>query len=115
MTSSRWYVELTRTATRDLRDLRPWTQQALQAILRLETNPQAGHPLAGSLRGARSLEFTLKGSGAYRAVYIVQTRRVPDESGRWTGTCLVFIVGPHENIYEKAELRLEALRRAGEL
>jgi hypothetical protein len=69
----------------------------------LETEPTRGHILTGSLRGTRSLEFSLNGSGVYRAVYIVRNdRRV----------CLVFIVGPHENIYDRAERRVHAARRA---
>lgn len=62
--------------------------------------------MAGSLRGARALEFNLKGSGAYRAVYVV----LEDER-----VCLVFIIGPHENIYRTATRRYEALKRSGDL
>ncbi|MGI8403428.1 MAG: hypothetical protein ACR2OE_01425 [Thermomicrobiales bacterium] len=39
-------------------------------------------------------------SGVCRAVYVVDE----DES-----ICIVFIVGPHENIYAKAQSRYEAL------
>lgn len=98
----RFEVELTDQAEKDLKRLRPWTDQAVQALLQLESNPHRGHTLAGSLRGARSLEFSLKGGGQYRAVYLV----LDDEK-----VCLVFIVGPHENIYEKAERRVAALRK----
>jgi len=46
----------------------------------------------------------LKGSGSYRAVYSVL-----DEDR----VCMVLIVGPHENINEKAERRYRAwLHRA---
>ncbi len=55
--------------------------------------------LSGFLRGARSLEFNLRGGGAFRAVYIV----LEDVS-----TCVVLIVGPHENIYQRAERRYRA-------
>lgn len=104
--TDRYSVELTRQAEKDLKDLRPWTRQATAEILRLEEEPRRGHALTGSLRGARALEFTLKGSGAYRAVYtILNDERV----------CLVFIVGPHENFYDKAQRRYDALRRAGEI
>ena len=99
-------VEPTREAEKDLKRLRPWTVQATQAILKLENDPYLGHSLTGSLKGARALEFSLKGGGAYRAVYVVL-----DEGH----VCLVFIVGPHENIYDKAERRLAALRRAGRI
>ena len=96
MTTRRYAVELTRDAEKDLIRLRPWTEQATRHLLRLEDDPQAGHPLTGILRGTRSLEFNLKGGGAYRAVYVVlNAHRV----------CVVLIVGPHENIYDKAERR----------
>lgn len=102
MSDRRFEVELTDQAEKDLKHLRPWTEQALRAILQLESNPHRGHTLTGSLRGSRSLEFSLKGSGQYRAVYFV----LDDEK-----VCLVFIVGSHENIYEKAERRVAALRK----
>ncbi len=64
----------------------------------------AGHPLTGVLRGTRSLEFNLKGGGAFRAVYTV----LNDER-----VCVVLIVGPHESIYQRAERRYRAwLKRA---
>lgn len=104
--TDRYTVELTRQAEKDLKDLRPWTKQATTEILRLEQEPRRGHTLSGSLRGARALEFSLKGSGVFRAVYtILDEERV----------CLVFIVGPHENIYVKAQRRYDALRRAGDI
>jgi hypothetical protein len=73
---------------------------------RLEENPLAGHILRGTLYSLRSLEFTVKGSGAFRAVYGVLDA---------DAVCLVVIVGPHENIYDRAERRVEALRAAGVL
>ena len=105
-TSQRFEVVLTRQAERDLRDLRPWTAQATRVLLQLEEQPLRGHPLTGSLSGARALEFSLRGGGAYRAAYVV----LNDER-----VCLVFLVGPHENIYARAERRLAALRRSGEI
>lgn len=99
MTTKPFAVELIRDAEKDLKRLRPWTDQAARQLLRLEEDPLAGHPLTGVLRGTRSLEFNLKGGGAYRAVYVVlDGRRV----------CVVLIVGPHENIYQKAERRYRA-------
>lgn len=88
----RYSVKLTREAERDLRRLRPWTDQANRAVLQLEGDPYRGHALVGSLHGTRSLEFTLKGGGAYRAVYVVLAEEL---------TCLDF-VGPHENIDARA-------------
>lgn len=100
MANERFTVELTRQAEKDLSQLRPWTGRAVQELLRLESDPMRGHPLKGSLRGVRALEFTLKGGGAYRAAYIVlEQERV----------CVVFLVGPHENIYQRAERRYDAL------
>jgi mRNA-degrading endonuclease RelE of RelBE toxin-antitoxin system len=87
---------------KDLKALKQHEAQALREILRLEENPELGHALQGSLRGTRALEFTLKGSGAYRAVYtIIDQERV----------CIVFLVGPHENIDERAERRWAAIKR----
>ncbi len=102
MASERYDVQLTRQAQKDLERLRPWTDRATQALLVLEGDPRRGHTLRDSLRGARSLEFSLPG-GAHRAVYVVLEAE---------GVCLVFIVGPHEGIYDKAERRWAALRRA---
>jgi len=104
--SDRHAVRLTRQADKDLQRLRPWVEDASRAIRKLGEDPKRGHPLTGNLRGCRSLEFSLKGSGQYRAVYVI----LDDES-----VCLVFIVGPHENIYDKAERRLDALRQAGDV
>jgi mRNA-degrading endonuclease RelE of RelBE toxin-antitoxin system len=103
MMSDRFEVEFTSNAKKDVKDLRHDRERALREILRLQDDPQAGHTLRGSLRGARSLEFSLKGGGAYRAVYtIVDLRRV----------CIIFVVGPHENIYKVAERRYAALTKS---
>ena len=100
--SDRFEVEILPKAEKDLDDLKHHREQAVAAILQLETNPLLGHTLTGSLRGTRSLEFNLKGSGAYRAVYtVIDEDRV----------CIIFIVGPHENIYKKAERRWAAVKR----
>jgi len=99
--SERFRVELTREAEKDLKRLRPWSEQALREVLSLEAHPFRGHALAGSLRGTRSLEFNLKGSGAYRAVYFIANNE---------SVCVVFIIGPHENIYKLAARRLATLK-----
>jgi mRNA-degrading endonuclease RelE of RelBE toxin-antitoxin system len=104
--SSRFAIELTGQAEKDLKRLRPWTEQVTRALLVLEESPYRGHALTGSLRGARSLEFILKGGGAYRAIYVVLEA---------DALCLVFMVGPHENIYERAERRAAALIRSGRI
>jgi mRNA-degrading endonuclease RelE of RelBE toxin-antitoxin system len=104
--SERFEVDLTRQAQKDRKALRAWNADLLRQLARLETDPEAGHLLKGALRGCRSLEFNLKGSGAYRAIYIVD----PDEH-----VCLIFLIGPHENIYREAERRVHALRKSGEI
>lgn len=106
MPSSRYDVELTRLAEKDLESLAAMNAlaraEAAKAIARLETEPQAGHTLSGQLKSCRALAFSVQGSGQYRAVYyVVDPARV----------CLVFIVGPHENIYRAAEKRVRAAQR----
>lgn len=105
MTSSseHWVVELTRRAHRDLRRFRgPAYDQVIRELGRLERDPELGEPLSGNLSGARSLHFTLKGSGQHRAAYFVITedRQV-----------LVFAIGSRENFYEEAERRVKSLGR----
>ncbi|MBA2671959.1 MAG: type II toxin-antitoxin system RelE/ParE family toxin [Gemmatimonadetes bacterium] len=102
MPSSRFDVQLTRKAEKDLGKLKHDEERAAREIRKLADDPLLGHSLKGALSGARSLEFTLRGGGAFRAVYIVHENTV----------CIVFIVGPHENIYKKAESRFAALKRS---
>ncbi len=80
----------------------------------LEDNPHAGHRLTGRLRGARALEFSMPG-GEYRAAYVIikQEPEEDDEVQEGKQVCLVFMVGPHEGFYEKAERRIVALKRSG--
>lgn len=101
MRGERFRVELTRSAEKDVRRLRPWTERAVEALARLEEDPHRGHPLAGSLRGMWSLEFSLPG-GAYRAAYMV----VSDER-----VCVVFLIGPHEGFYQRATRRAAEIER----
>lgn len=94
-------LRLTRNAEKDLLGLRDLTEKAANELLALKQDPYSGHSLKGSLRGARALEFSLKGV-AYRAAYLVlQEEKV----------CLVFMVGPHEGFYQKAERRANGLRK----
>ena len=104
--NKRYEVLLTNAVKKDLKRLRTHRERIGEALGELETNPLAGHTLKGTLTGLRSLDFTVKGSGAFRAVYAV----IDDDA-----VCLIIIVGPHENIYEAAQRRVEALRAAGEL
>lgn len=95
----KWTIQLTKRAKKDLEDLQSERGKALRAILRLEQDPHTGHLLSGALRGVRSLEFSLPG-GAYRAAYDLDTEK---------RVCLVFLIGPHENFYEKAERRYRSI------
>jgi mRNA-degrading endonuclease RelE of RelBE toxin-antitoxin system len=95
-------VEVTRQAEKDLRDLgEEGAAVATRALLTLGGNPTRGHTLAGTMVGARSLEFSMVG-GEYRAAYVV----LPAER-----ICLVFMVGPHENFYHEAEKRYRRLKK----
>ena len=86
MAVSGYEVELTRLARKDLEALKRTSEaahrEAVGTLAILEEDPRAGHTLTGSLKGCRSLEFSVKGSGQYRAVYtVVDKSRV----------CIVFI------------------------
>jgi hypothetical protein len=101
-------VRLTRSAEKDLLDLRELTEKATKKILALKQAPYKGHPLKGRLKGVRALEFSLKGV-AYRAAYVVLSEVGAGRKGE--RVCLVFTVGAHEGFYEKAERRAEALMK----
>lgn len=57
--------------------------------------------LKGSLKGVRSLKFSINGV-AYRAAYIVL---------KGERTCLIFMVGPHEGFYKEAERRAKSVKK----
>jgi hypothetical protein len=67
----------------------------------LESNPDGDGLLEGSLKRVRKKEFSLPG-GQYRAAYV---KLVDDK------VCLVFLVGPREHFYLKADRRFRALRK----
>jgi len=94
-------VELTKLAERDLKALWKISGEVIEHLKILRNNPEKGHPLTGSLQGARSLEFSLKGSGQFRAayVYIIKDSNVT-----------VFMVGPHENFYKLALKRASLVK-----
>ncbi len=100
MPSERYEVELTSQASKDMTELRSYLLRVAAELLELRDHPRKGHPLAGTLRGVRSLEFSLPG-GAYRAAYVVDDQRK---------LCSVFAVGPHENFYKLVERRYAGLR-----
>lgn len=100
MSTDTYRVKLTKQALKDLKNYRGDARRVKEKLDVLKTDPLAGHSLAGTLSGTRSLEFSLKGSGQHRAIYIVR---------ELTSSCVVFLIGPHENIYERAERRFKAL------
>ncbi|WP_258111009.1 type II toxin-antitoxin system RelE/ParE family toxin [Alicyclobacillus sp. SP_1] len=98
-------IRLTKKADKDFSSLdRVEMKKAAQALAKLKTDPYAGHTLSSKLNGVRSLEFSAPG-GAYRAAYVVR-----EELNR----CVVFMVGSHENFYQEAERRYEALKQSGQ-
>jgi len=103
MPNNTYTVHITKTVEEDLKDFDSYRQKAIDEILVLENNPLAGHSLKGNLKGLRSLEFSLPG-GVCRAIY-----KIMDDKR----TCLIVIVGYHENIYEKAQRRCEYLKKNG--
>lgn len=100
MSNARYRIELTSRAQKDLKKLRHDLKNALAQIAVLEDDPLRGEPLKGTLREARSLHFSLKGGGQYRAVYVI----LDDHT-----VCLVFLVASRENIYDEAERRIRSL------
>jgi mRNA-degrading endonuclease RelE of RelBE toxin-antitoxin system len=90
MSRETFKVILDPVVQKDLKALKRVQKQVVDAILKLETNPKKGHELKANLQGIRSLEFSIKGSGQYRAAYLLLEKQK---------TCIVFAVGPHENFY----------------
>ena len=102
MSDKTYNVELTSTAGKELASLKPYVEEIVKIILVLEKDPNAGHSLKGDLHRFRALEFSLPGSGQYRAAYIVIENKK---------TCVVFAIGPHERFYENVKLRARAIRK----
>lgn len=100
MSNARYRVELTSRAQKDLKKLRFDVANALKQIAVLEDDPFRGEPLKGTLREARSLHFSLKGGGQYRAIYVVLDGDT---------ICLVFLIAARENVYEEAERRFRSM------
>lgn len=94
-------VELTSLAAKDLKRLSKVEDIILGHLRSLKTNPEKGHSLIQNLQGALALDFTIKGSGQYRAAYVVQ-----EEEQKVT----VFLVGPHENFYDEAAHRVKLIK-----
>ena len=94
-------VELTPPAQKDLKALWEVSEKVTEHLRSLKTNPLKGHSLSGSLQGVRALDFTLPGSGQYRAAYVYL-----EEENKVT----VFLVGSHENFYDEADRRVKLLK-----
>jgi mRNA-degrading endonuclease RelE of RelBE toxin-antitoxin system len=93
----RYRVELTTAAQKDLKGHRHAAAAIFDALSRLEFEPESGHSLSGDLAGVRSLDITVKGSGAFRAAYEI------DELEK---VCRVVAIGPRERFYERLHRRL---------
>jgi hypothetical protein len=106
MSRSGFAVQLSRRAEKDLDKLASRNhlahRAAVKALGKLESDAEAGHLLSGTLHPCRALEFSVQGSGAWRAIYVALEA---------DGVCVVFLIAPHENVYREAEARWAALRR----
>ena len=94
-------LQLTTPAQKDLDGLKEIRAAVVQELLALKEHPEKGHPLKQNLQGIRALEFTIKGSGQYRAAYLVLETAV---------VCLIVAVGPHENFYDLVARRAKKLK-----
>ncbi len=94
-------VELTGSAVRDLKRLETIEDEITDHLRELKVDPEKGHELTQNLQGVRSLEFSIKGSGEYRAAYVFQ------EEER---TVTVFFIGTHENFYDQAARRMKLIK-----
>lgn len=94
-------VELTALAIKDLKKLSTIEDEIIIELKVLKTKPHAGHALSQNLQGVRALEFSIKGSGEYRAAYVVQEAEMK---------ITIFMIGTHENFYETAAKRVKSLK-----
>lgn len=62
----RWEIVIHRIARKDLKPFRHVLDDLEAKISVLETQPDAGEELQGSLKGVHSLKFSLKGVGECR-------------------------------------------------
>lgn len=94
-------VDLSSAAQRDLKALETIRTEIVNALLELENEPDKGHQLKQNLRDINSLEFTVKGSGQYRAAYLIQEHE---------RLCTVIAIGAHENFYKQLSRRIPQLQ-----
>jgi hypothetical protein len=100
MLPEQFRVALTRAALRDLKSYKSDASAVKARLDLLKSVPLAGHALVGSLAGVRSLSFSLRGGGQHRALYVFR---------ELTGRSVIFLIGPHENIYDRGERRFKLL------
>ena len=94
-------VELLSFAQKDLKKLRKIQAKVVSALLDLEQKPDKGHELKQNLQGIRALEFAIKGSGQFRAAYLlIENDKV----------CSIIAIGSHENFYELVAKRIEKIK-----
>ena len=98
MTTERFRVKLLPAAEKDLEKLGQPEERIIEILTELETNPRKGDALTGALRGSRALKFSLSGSGAYRAAYVITGQ-----------TCVVYYIGTRENAYPEIARRARRL------
>ncbi len=105
-TEIRWEIVTHRIARKDLRPFRHVLDDLEAKIEVLETRPEAGDELDGSLKGVRALKFSLKGVGECRVAYF---RLTPDR------ICLLFLIASRENVSAEATRRLQAIRNSDDI
>jgi len=96
-----YQVVLLGPAQKDLKGLWQIREEVVAALLELETRPDKGHDLKQNLQGVLSLEFTIKGSGQFRAAYLM----IEEDQ-----TCSVLAIGAHENFYDLVKSRIKQVR-----
>lgn len=105
-TEIRWEIVTHRIARKDLRPFRHVLADLEAKIAVLAMRPDAGEELDGTLKGVRSLKFSLKGVGECRVAYF---KLAPDR------ICLLFLIASRENFYAEATRRLQAIRKSDDL
>lgn len=102
----RWEIVVHRVARKDFKPFRHVLDDLEAKISVLEMRPDAGEELQGSLKGVRSLKFSLKGVGECRvAYYKVSSNRI----------CLLFLIASRENFYAEATRRVEAVKASQDI
>ncbi|PIY26726.1 MAG: hypothetical protein COZ11_01895 [Deltaproteobacteria bacterium CG_4_10_14_3_um_filter_51_14] len=94
-------VELLAGAQKDLKGLWLIRAEVVVALLDLEKVPDKGHDLRQDLQGILSLDFTIKGSGQFRAAYLMLEE---DQ------ICSILAIGPHQNFYDLVKSRLGQIK-----